>query len=262
MNLNRSRALAQLSMFVSILILWQVFGSLNKSVFFAIGSPQRIYQEFAKLWIEDKLYIHFFITGGEAVTGLVIGTLIGSVSGLLLWYSDKFTSIIRPFIIAIGTLPILAFAPLFIFWFGIGFGMKVAIAAFSTVFVAFNQAQRGAISVSTEYIETVKGMNASKTQIFSKIIVPASINWVFSSMRLNVGFGLLGAFIGEFVSSDKGLGHLILKAAGLYNTSRALAAAVGIAVLAIILDYLARLIEKNSVKILQWLSVPQSLRKK
>jgi NitT/TauT family transport system permease protein len=246
--------------FIIIVVIWELLGRNFSNFSFVLGTPFKIYKEFIDLYQKGHLLMHFYITGAEAISGLIIGTLIGSICGLLLWYSQKATEIIRPFIIALGTLPIFAFAPLFIFWFGIGFMMKVAISGFSTVFVAFSQSNRGATTVETEYIDALKGMNATKRKIFRKVIIPASMNWVFNSMRLNVGFGLLGAFIGEFISSDKGLGYLILKASGVYNVSRAFAAAIGITILALLLHYIARLIEKHNVQILQWLSVPSEAR--
>lgn len=163
--------------------------------------------------------------------------------------------------IGIGTLPVFAFAPLMIVWFGIGYSMKVALAAFSTVFVAFNQANKGAKLVDSKYIDMLKGMNAGRKQIFKIVIIPGSIDWVLSSMRLNVGFGLLGAFIGEFISSNDGLGYLILRAGSLYNIPRALAASIGIIILALLLDYVASLIEKKRHLIIQFLSVSKRVRK-
>jgi NitT/TauT family transport system permease protein len=218
-----------------------------------------VFAEFKQLLLVENLTYHFLITSSEAVIGLLIGTVVGAGVGLSLWYSETAAATARPFIIALGTLPIFAFAPLMIVWFGIGFSMKVALATFSTVFVAFNQAYRGATSVSNEYVDVLRGMNASRHQIFAKVIVPGSLDWVLSSMRLNVGFGLLGAFIGEFVASSKGLGYLILRAAGLYNIPRALAAAIGITVLALLLDFLARYVEKHRHVLVQILSVPRSI---
>lgn len=238
---------------------WECIGRMSPFWRFLIGTPTAIVAELFDLCVNQGLWVHFVITGSEAVLGLILGTAIGSVSGLLLWYSNTTAQVARPFILAVGSLPIFAFAPLMIVWFGVGFGMKVALATFSTVFVAFNQAYRGATLVTGDYLDTLRGMNASRGQIFRKAIIPGSIDWVLASIRLNIGFGLLGAFIGEFIAADRGLGYLILRAGGLYNVPRALAAGVGIIVLAIGLDMLGRLIERERYVLVQVLSVPRVL---
>ncbi|HKR06116.1 MAG TPA: ABC transporter permease subunit [Bacteroidia bacterium] len=262
MKIKKQDTVIQFLISIVFIIIWEVIGRSSSNIFFVIGTPSAIFKEFTTLILKDNFHIHFFTTGFESICGLLIGSSLGSLFGLLLWYSKRITEISRPFIIAVGTLPVFAFAPLLIVWFGIGLGMKVALAAFSTVFVAFNQANKGANLVSNEYIDTLKGMNASKHQIFFKVIVPGSIDWVLSSMRLNVGFALLGAFVGEFIASDKGLGFLILRAGGLYNVPRAFAAAIGIIILALLLDYAARTVEKHSHILVQYISVPKVLRKK
>ncbi|MBF0459684.1 MAG: ABC transporter permease [Nitrospirae bacterium] len=249
----------QLIIFTGILIIWEIIGRNSKYIYFVVGTPSAILTELNSLLFKEAFHSHFIITGSEAILGMLIGTIVGSICGLLLWYSKTITSIVRPFVITFGTIPIFAFAPLMIVWFGIGFMMKVAMAAFSTVFVSFNQANRGANAVSSAYIDKFKGMNATNSQIFSKVIVPGSLDWVLSSLRLNIGFSLLGAFIGEFISADRGLGYLILRAAGLYNIPRAFAAAIGIIILALILDAIAMYIENKRRFLVQWLSVPKIL---
>jgi NitT/TauT family transport system permease protein len=254
--LNRKVVYLQILVCAISLATWEALGRQSKGAFFLVGTPSAVGSEFWKLLVAGNLVSHFAATGSEAVIGLLIGTFLGGAIGLSLWYSETAALIARPFIIALGTLPIFAFAPLMIVWFGIGWSMKVALAAFSTVFVAFNQSYRGATLVSGEYVDVLKGMDASRHQIFFKVIVPGSLDWVLSSMRLNVGFGLLGAFIGEFIAADRGLGYLILRAGGLYNIPRAFAAAIGITVLALMLDGCARYIEGHRHAVVQVLSVP------
>lgn len=259
MTANRNVMVAQGALVSVLIIVWELVGAHYPTIFFLIGTPTAIARELWTLVVYDELWKHFVVTGSEALLGLSIGTIAGSGVGLALWYSEFVAKVARPFILALGAIPIFAFAPLMIVWFGIGFSMKVALAAFSTVFIAFTQAFRGATSVSREHTYVLLGMKANRNQIFFKAIVPGSLDWVFSSMRLNVGFGLLGAFIGEFIASGVGLGYVILRASNLYNVPRALAACVGILVLAFLFDLFARMIEKRSYVIVQLLSVPRIL---
>ena len=261
--LNDRKVILLLQSLILALLLgvWQLLGTRSANVYFYVGTPSAIAKQLWILLSRDDLMMNFAVTGGEALLGLLFGTIIGSIFGLSLWYSETLTRVLRPFVLAIGTLPIFAFAPLMIVWFGIGFWMKVAMATFSTVFVAFNQAHNGAVTVASVHVDTLRGMNAAKTEIFLKAIVPGSIDWVLGSMRLNVGFSLLGAFIGEFISAQEGLGYLILRAAGLYNIPRAFAAAIGIVVLALLLDNGARFVERRKNVLVQWISVPRTLWK-
>jgi NitT/TauT family transport system permease protein len=251
--------LYQIALAAAALMAWESVGRISTFWRFLIGTPTAVAREFWSLLTQYNLWEHFVVTGSEAVIGLCLGTIIGSFSGLLLWYSDSAARVARPFVLAFGSMPIFAFAPLLIVWFGVGFGMKVALAAFSTVFVAFNQGYRGATLVAGDYLDTLRGMNAQRSQIFRKVIVPGSIEWVLASMRLNIGFGLLGAFIGEFIASDRGLGYLMLRASGLYNVPRALAAGIGIIVLAVGLDAVGRTIERRRFVLVQLISVPRLL---
>jgi NitT/TauT family transport system permease protein len=250
---------AQILITVSLIAAWEVAGQSLATVEFMLGTPSAVLKEFVGMLVLDNLIWHFLVTGLEAVIGLTIGTLVGLAFGLSLWFSDRAAKISRPFVIVLGSLPVIAFAPLMIIWFGIDIEMKIALAALSTLFIAFNQAHRGVGAVSDGYVDVMRGMNAPRRQTFIKVVIPGSMDWMFSSMRLNVGFGLLGAFIGEFIASSQGLGYIILRASALYNVPRALAAAAGIAILALILDGVGIWIEKHRYTIVQLISVPRLL---
>jgi NitT/TauT family transport system permease protein len=120
---------------------------------------------------------------------------------------------------------------------------KIMIAALSTVFVALMQAYTGATEVSSDYLRLMKTFGATQGQTFRKVVAPSSIVWVISAFRLNVGFAILGAFIGEFISSSAGLGHLILVASGLFDISLVLCGVILLSGLAFILYFLVGQLE-------------------
>jgi len=252
----------QLCLLLFLLVIWEIAGRISPRMFFVLGTPTAVALELWKLLYREGFHVHVFVTAAEALSGLFLGTAIGSMFGLYLWYSDTAARVTRPFIVGLGTLPIFAFAPLMIIWFGIGFQMKAAMATFATIFFAFAQSYRAARSVASEYVEFLKGMGASRWQVMWKAIVPGSITSVLGSMRMNVGLALLGAFIGEFIASNQGLGFLILRAASLYNVPRAFAAAIGIMSLALMLDLIGALIEQRSYFLVQLLSVNKQLWRK
>ena len=242
----------------ALVFAWELAGSLGSLSFF-ISTPSKVFKELVQLLFHGDIFFHFFITASEAFIGLALGVFFGASVGLLLWYSSTLARALHPFILIAGSIPLVALAPLFIVWFGIGFQMKVALSFFSVVFMTLSQSYRGASKVNAEFLDVLTAMQAMSHEKFIKVIVPGSLDWVLSSMRLNIGLGLLGAFLGEFIASDAGLGHIILRASSLYNTAQALAAGLGIALLALAFDFLGSAIEKRKIQIIELVSVPPSL---
>jgi len=244
---------------LTFLIIWQGSSVYSGKIKFLFGSPYLILQAFIAKpteWIMDTA-----VTGLEAIVGFILGVVIGSIVGFSLLYSKNIASFSRPYIIALGSIPIFALAPMLIIWFGIGYPMKIASAFFATVLVAVSQAYEGGKNIEKELIEWFKMYSNSKTALFSKLILPSSINWVFASLKMNIGFALLGAFLGEFIASNSGLGHEILSAGGVYDFPRVFAATICIILLALALNALVTVIEDFRFQLIEFLTVPKILRK-
>ena len=187
--------------------------------------------------IDGSLPYDFGVTFIEALAGFALGNFFGSLIGLSLWYSRTAFSISRPYIVALGSAPLFALAPILVIWFGTGILSKILIAALSTVFVALFQSYTGASEVNSEYLRLMQTFGATKQQTFRKVIAPSSIVWVISAFKLNVGFAILGAFIGEYISSNRGLGHLILVASGLFDISLVLCSVLLLVCVALVFNY-------------------------
>jgi NitT/TauT family transport system permease protein len=249
--------LAQIAPLVIFLSLWEFFTSNSDRVTFLFSRPSKIATTLIDKISNGELVLHFGVTAFEAFAGLVLGVLIGSIIGFLLLYFPKASKISKYYVIALSSIPIFAIAPMMIIWFGIGIEMKIAMAFFSTVFVAIFQAYQGGQNVNKRDAEFFKLNGASDKQLFWKLTFPSSIDWLIQSLKLNSGLAVLGAFIGEFISAEKGLGYIIIKASGLYNVSYVLAATVCIVLLATIFNYGAILAEKNKLKIIRKISARQ-----
>jgi NitT/TauT family transport system permease protein len=243
--------------FIIVLAIWQFF-SVSVKIKFFFGSPYLIFQSITQN--SGALFSDTIITGVEALLGFLIGILCGTIVGFLLWYSPLIARISKPYIIIAGAIPIFAFAPIVILWFGIGITMKIAMAAFGAFLISLTQAYEGANSIDLEEYRLLKIFGASRFQVLKKIIFPAALSWVLTSMKLCVGFSLLGAFIGEFISADRGLGHFMLRAGSLYDIPSVFAGGFFLILLAILFNYFVILIERNKMKIVEFFSVDQRLR--
>ena len=234
----------QLSLLFLIIASWELVTSGNKLNAFLFGSPSAIWGHFIKMVQDGSLLIDSMTTGGETLLGFGMGNLIGTVIGLLLWYSRFISRILEPYIIAIGSIPIVALAPIAIIWFGTGLASKVAMSTLSVVVVALVIAYKGAMNVDEDQINLMRTLGARKWQIFSKLVMPSSLGDIFSGLKLTIGFALIGAIIGEFMSSSQGLGHAIFKAGSLYIISKVFAALIATIGLALILNFFVEKLEK------------------
>jgi NitT/TauT family transport system permease protein len=234
---------------IIFVLLWQFLISY-KGLEFYYGLPSRIFKYLVDKTLDGSLLYDTFLTFIEAIIGFVAGNIIGVAIGLSLWFSKTVFDISKPYIVALGSAPIFALAPLMIIWFGTGIFSKIMMATLSTLFIALFQSYSGASEVNPDYIKLLKVYKAPRMQIFRKIIVPSSVVWVINAFKINVGFALLGAFIGEYISSSAGLGHLILVASGLFDISLVLTGVFMMIVIAILLNYLVGKIERPLKKVI------------
>lgn len=202
------------------LLLWHLFVWWKPQNEFFIGSPRGVLREFVPLALDGSLLRDLAVTGSEAILGFVAGSALGTIVGLLLWFSIRFRSVARPYIGVLGAIPIFALGPMVIFWFGTEMLSKVVLGFLSTFAIAVSQAHAGAVEADPNLLKLLRAFGATRRQIFAHLIVPSSTIWVLAGVRLNIGMALLGAFVGEFIASRHGLGHLIIVAEGLYNINQ------------------------------------------
>lgn len=226
------------------LFLWELLTFNDSIALFYYSSPSKIAQAFWEKTIDGSLWYDTIITFFETISGFLIGNILGVTIGLLLWFSKPIFYISKPYIVALGAAPIFALSPLLVIWFGIGIFAKIMIAAISTFFIALFQAYSGADRVEERYLDYFKAYKATKKQIFIKLVVPSSLVWVINAFKLNIGFALLGAFIGEYISSNVGLGHMIQINMGLFKISHLILAVIMMMLMALFLNFVVTKSEK------------------
>jgi NitT/TauT family transport system permease protein len=168
-------------LFIVILIVWQLCASWLPPFNFFFGSPVEIFLSFVQHTRSGQLIIDVLTTGFEAMVGFVLGIAFGTITGFVLWYSPLVAHMMRPYIVIIGTIPVFAFAPMIIIWFGIGLGMKIVMATIGVGLVALTQAYEGAKSIDVEEFRLLKLFGATRFQMFRFVIFPSSLSWVLAS---------------------------------------------------------------------------------
>lgn len=202
---------------------WQYAVDNGSDAGLLYGSPKAIAQVLLSSLQSGELITNTLTTAMEAVLGFVIGNLIGATVGVALWYSRLVEQMLRPVIAFLGATPIAALAPIIIVWVGTGTTSKVVMSASSVVVTALVLAFDGARGTDPLQIRLLRSLGSPISRIFRLLVLPSSVVHICGGLRLTAGLALIGAVIGEFISSSAGLGHAILIAGNLYDVSTVLA---------------------------------------
>jgi NitT/TauT family transport system permease protein len=243
-NTTVGRALLQAGAVALLLLLWQFGVRVGWISDFLFGSPAGIYTVLLRMAANGELLADTSYTLFEAILGFVIGTVFGSIAGLALWYSVFVARLVEPFIVAINSVPKIALAPIIVLWFGTGLVSKVALAVSVTAIVALIAAYQAARDADADLQALLISMGATKHQIFYKAVVPSTLPSIIATFRINIGFGLVGAVVGEFISSQHGLGHLVYNASSFYDLNTVWVGLFVLMAVGFVLYYVIDLIER------------------
>lgn len=191
------------------------------------------------------IWVHLGATLREMGLGLLAGSVLGIVVGFVLGRAGMLAAIADPFITAVYSLPKLALAPLFILWFGIGLLSKVVLVGLIVFFLVFFNTYAGVRDVDRLYINALRIMGGNRRDVYFKVILPSSSIWVFTGLKVAVPYALIGAIVGELISSSQGLGYIINNASSFFDTTGVLAGLVYVAAIAITVNYLVGVAERR-----------------
>jgi ABC-type nitrate/sulfonate/bicarbonate transport system permease component len=213
LNTERSRyfLLPLVSLF-GILLVWELcgrFGFLNP-LFFPV--PSLIAVAFFTMLADGEIQANLSITLFRVFAGFLIGTIPGIAVGLLMGASEKIRLLLDPVVAAIYPIPKLAIFPLFMIIFGIGELSKIMAVAIGCFFLVLINAMAGVRNINRVYFEVAKNYGAKKRQLFTRVILPASLPMIFTGIRLALGTSLIVVVGVEFVSANYGIGALIWNA--------------------------------------------------
>jgi NitT/TauT family transport system permease protein len=236
--------LLQCAVVAFILLLWE--GAVRSGVApaYLYGQPSGIWLKAVSSIASGSLLRDSWVTFEESVAGFAVGGLLGTSVGLALWISPLLGKVARPIIVALNGVPKIALAPLIIIWFGIDIGSKVASAAILTFIVSLITAQSGTARVDADLVTLMRSLGASRWQTFRKVVMPASVPWIMAGLRLNIGFALIGAVVGEYIAAKEGLGYLVYYAGTLYDLDSVWLGIFALMLMALVLDAGVTLLER------------------
>ena len=253
----------QLAVLVALLALWHGL-SRNEQTAFFIGEPVkvagRIWSWFLPFGLganplfpdglpgRADIYLHLGVTLLETLLAFGIGTVLGLVFGLWLALAPTASAILDPYIKAANSMPRVILAPIFALWFGLGIWSKVALAVTLVFFIVFFNVYQGVREVSPVVLANARMLGANQKQLLRTVYLPSATSWVFSSLHTSVGLAFVGAVVGEYLGSARGVGYLILQAEGTFDVNTVFAGIVVLTAFALVLDGLVGRIERRLMK--------------
>jgi NitT/TauT family transport system permease protein len=236
---------------ITLLMFWQwASGRLIKELY--VSKPTAVAERLYELFASGEIYPHLWTTGQELVLGYVIGVAGGMIGGYTLGRSPRLARIFEPYVMAFYGVPKIALARLFIIWFGIGMGSKIALASIMVFFLVFYNVFAGVRSVDRELVNLTLIMGANQRQLTYHVFLPAAAPFVVLGMRLAIPYSVIGVIVGEFTSSAQGLGLFIHEASSTYDPAGVFAGIVILLAFVASANFLAGRLER---RLLRWRSL-------
>jgi NitT/TauT family transport system permease protein len=225
--------LPAVAIFAALIVVWQLAVSFLDIREYLLPSPGAVLR--AMVGDEIPWGRHLWVTAVEIVGAFVLAGLAGVVLGAAIAWSDAMSRALTPFLVFVNTLPKVAIAPLFLMWMGYGIVPNILIGALIGFFPVVINTAVGLTQIDADLIDLGRVFNAPKWKVFLKIRVPNAYPYILSALKVTATAAVVGAIVGEFVASQRGLGYVIITTQSSMNTPVAFAALVWISVLGLVL---------------------------
>lgn len=211
--------LASIVLAVVVLLAWQYLPPLLGVPKYIIPRVSDLWNELVRMWFQENLLRHFISTASMSILGFLLGSLLGAVVGYALGLLPAWEKVLSPYILALQIAPKVAFAPLFILWFGYNVLPKLIVTiliVFFPILVNVLQAMR---VMDRDFVNLARAYNMSRAKIFWKVMLPFSMPNLMAGLRIGATLAVIGITVGELVGGEVGLGYLISFGQGEANTA-------------------------------------------
>lgn len=232
----------------AVLALWQLIVVVNQPPAFLLPTPSGVWKKFITSIENGTLLYHTSITLYEVLLGLFLGSVLAMLIGYSLAKSRLMEKVFSPYLVASQAIPMVAIAPLLVIWFGPGIFSKILICALIVFFPVLVNTMIGFRAVPDNLRDLMFSLRATRWQRLRFLEVPSALPVLFGGLRIGATLSVIGAVVGEFVGSDKGLGFLINVGRGQYDTALVFVSIFALILMALILYGLAMLAEKRSTR--------------
>ena len=201
---------ARIGALIFFLAVWELAADLEWIDIFITSSPFRIAKTFVELCADGTILYHAFVSTYETLAGFALGTLIGYAVAVILWWNEFIQNVLEPFLVVLNSLPKIALGPIIIIWAGTGKASIITMAVLISVVITTLNMLNGFVGTDKDKLLLLKSLGASRFQTFVKLVAPANVPTLMSTLKINVGMAWIGSIMGEYLVSKEGLGYLLV----------------------------------------------------
>jgi NitT/TauT family transport system permease protein len=221
------------ALFVAMIVIWQLAVSLFDIREYLLPGPGVVWH--AMTSDEIPWARHAWVTAAEILGAFLLAGITGVLLGMAIAWSSGISRALTPFLVFVNTLPKVAIAPLFLMWMGYGILPNMLIGALIGFFPVVINTAVGLTQIDEDLVDLGRVFNAPKWKVFMKIRIPNAYPYILSALKVTATAAVVGAVVGEFVASQRGLGYVIITTQSSMNTPAAFAALVWISILGLLL---------------------------
>ncbi len=233
---------------IVVLISWTLIIDWGNLPAFLLPTPDAVWLKFTAMLRDGTLITHAAVTLYEVLLGLLAGSLLASVLGYTLSKSHLLEKVLSPYLVASQAIPTVAIAPLLVIWFGPGIFSKVMVCTLTVFFPILVNTMIGFREVPANLYDLMRSLGADHSQRLRFLEIPSALPVLFGGLRIGATLSVIGAVVGEFVGSDRGLGFLINVGRGQYDTALVFVSIISLVFMALSLYGLAMLAERRTTR--------------
>ena len=202
---------------VFFIVIWEILARFEIINPFLTSSPSMVIKTIIELYKQNNLFTHIWTTFYETVVSFSIASIIGLIVASILWTSDTISKILDPYLTVLNSLPKVSLGPLIIIWIGANTNSIIFMTLLITVFTSIINIYNAFINTDKQKILLLKTFNASKVQIFTKLVLRGNLKALVNTLKISISLSLIGVIMGELLVSKKGLGYLITYGSQVFN---------------------------------------------
>ncbi|MGH2376489.1 MAG: ABC transporter permease [bacterium] len=237
----------QVGVLVAGIAAWEVLAARGTLDPFFFSRPSHVAARVVQWFATGSIYRHIAVTTQETLGAFFAGAALGVVFGFFFARSPAISRVFEPYIKIANAMPRIVLAPIFTLWFGLGILSKVVFGVTLVFFVVFFNTYQGVRDVDRNILNNARMLGASERDLVRHVLLPSAMTWILASLHTSVGLALVGAVVGEYLGSARGLGYIIAQAEGVFDTTGVFAGIVVLSVFVLLIDAVVTGIERRTL---------------